>query len=82
MGKVLFGILIVVIVWLLFFAKRKLTDKHSAGQGPARGTPAAQSERMVSCVRCGVNIPESEATQDAAGKFTCGNAADCGHAPK
>ena len=82
MGKILFGVLIVVIVWLLFFARRKFTIDQTANKNGNGNKPALKSERMVSCTRCGVNIPESEAAQDADGQFACRNASACGSAAK
>lgn len=78
MGKVLFGLLIVAIVWLLFFAKRKTGRQSNADSN--KQMPA--SERMVSCQRCGVNIPESEAKQVGDGSFTCKNVSACSSAAK
>ncbi len=75
MGKVFFGLLIAVIVWLLFFAKRKVG--RSSDRGTTDAKPSAISERMVTCTRCGVNIPESESTKDPAGNYCCKNNVDC-----
>ncbi len=80
MGKVFFGLLIAAIVWLLFFAKRKLNRPSDRGTNDAK--PSTISERMVSCARCGVNIPESESTKDTSGNFCCKNNADCIGAPR
>ena len=78
MGKVLFGLLIVAIVWLLFFAKRKAGGQSNTDAN--RRAPA--SERMVSCQRCGVNIPESEAEHAVDGSFTCKNVGTCNSTQK
>lgn len=80
MGKVLFGVLIAAIVWLLFFAKRKINQ--SSDDGATTAKPAVSSERMVACARCCINIPESEATKDPDGNFRCKNNADCNSAPR
>ncbi len=78
MGKVLFGLLIVAIVWLLFFAKRKAGSQSIIDANKHKPT----SERMVSCRRCGVNIPESESERAVDGSSTCKNVAACSSAPK
>ncbi len=77
MGKVIFGILIAAIVWILFFAKRKINTDQSTTDQDGRVRQKQQPERMVSCARCGVNIPESEAEAGANGSYTCRNVNDC-----
>lgn len=84
MGKVLFVILIGVVVWLLFFAKRTLKirrDGEGAGDTPPR---SITSERMVECMRCGVHIPASEAAElvGQRGKYTCVEPERCGNFPR
>jgi hypothetical protein len=75
MGKVLFFVLIGVIVWLLFFARRGI-GKIDEGKGKSEGKSAPWSnapEQMRQCARCGVHIPVSEACELAAqrGKYSC-----------
>lgn len=78
MGKVIFGLLIAVIVWLLFFMKRKqrLSDKNADKSSTVKNS-SATLEQIVTCSRCGVNIPQSEALLQTDGKFLCANTADC-----
>jgi len=79
MGKVIFGLLIAVIVWLLFFAKRKqkLQNKQTKSSTTSHATPSAELEQIVTCSRCGVNIPQSEAAQLTDSRFVCVNPAQC-----
>lgn len=79
MGKVIFGLLIAAIVWLLFFAKRKqrLHDKQTKSSTTARVKPSAELEQIVTCARCGVNIPQSEASQQTDNTFICVNPTQC-----
>jgi hypothetical protein len=74
MGKVLFLVLIGVVVWLLFFAKRSMSIKREK-------PPATLSERMLLCNRCGVHIPASEACAIAGttGKYSCADPERCGN---
>ena len=56
MARVLFLLFLAVLVWLLF---RGLFRRQTKGESvPARSTAG---EDMVSCARCGVNLPRSEA---------------------
>ncbi|MFN5029139.1 MAG: PP0621 family protein [Burkholderiales bacterium] len=81
MGKVLFFLLIGVIVWLLFFAKR-------LGKGIRKNdAPASRSgapEQMRQCSRCGVHLPISEACELAGqrGKYSCADPANCANRPR
>jgi hypothetical protein len=81
MGKVLFFLLIGVIVWLLFFAKR-------LGKGAKKdGSPVPRSsapEQMRQCSRCGVHLPASEACELAGqrGKFSCADPDNCTNLPR
>ena len=78
MGKVIFGLLIAAIVWLLFFMKRKvrLSDKNTVEPSASQKSNAAL-EQIVTCSRCGVNIPQSEALLQTDGKFLCAKIAQC-----
>ncbi len=81
MGKVLFVLLIGVVVWLLFFAKRTLMIRRDGDAAtPRRGIAP---ERMVECMRCGVHIPASEAAElvGQRGKYTCFEPERCGNLP-
>ena len=77
MGKVIFGLLIAAMVWLLFFAKRKKNKQTLNDKNAKSSTATAQIEQIVKCVRCGVNIPQGEATKVTDNTFVCANPAQC-----
>ena len=61
MSRVLFFVLLAVVIWLLYRGATRRTGE--------RELPAARSasgEDMVSCARCGVNLPRSEARPEGA----------------
>ncbi len=83
MGKVLFLVLIGVVIWLLFFAKRigkGRDDANSASPATRRDAP----EQMRQCSRCGVHIPLSEACELAGqrGKYSCADPDNCANRPR
>lgn len=82
MGKVLFLVLIGVVVWLLFFAK-KVVKRNGARQSGAASSRDA-IEQMRQCARCGVHIPPSEACELAAqrGKYSCADPDNCANRPR
>lgn len=65
MGRVLFLLLIALVVWAL--VRNFLRRQAQAEAQPAR---SASGEDMVTCARCGVNMPRSEARADGA-RFVC-----------
>ena len=62
MGRVLFILLIALVVWGL--VRNFLRRQAQADAVPARSTAG---EDMVTCARCGVNMPRSEARADGVG---------------
>jgi uncharacterized protein len=72
MGRVLILILIGIALWWLFrgFFRSQVRD---AEKPPAQ---SAKGEDMVRCARCGVNLPRSEA-RDEAGKLVCAANPQC-----
>ena len=63
MGRlILIGIVVLLVVWLL---KRALA-------GPRKPPPPAGELKgdLVSCARCGVNLPQGEARSDG-GRYYC-----------
>ena len=73
MGRlILIGLLVFLVIWLL---RRALAGPPSGGRGPraAGEPPAAAGEEkgeLVTCARCDVNLPKSEA-RSAGGRFYC-----------
>lgn len=72
MGRVLILLLLGVAVWYLFrgFFRTQVRDERTP---PAQ---SAQGEDMVRCAKCGVNLPRSEA-RDEAGRLVCANNPQC-----
>ena len=72
MGRVLILIVIGIALWWLFrgFFRAQVRDE----QKPL--AKSAQGEDMVRCARCGVNLPRSEA-RDEAGRLVCANNPQC-----
>ncbi len=62
MGKVLLLILIGFLIYLVFRGFFKSATKKDAPPPPAN---TAKGEDMISCARCGVNLPRSEAMEEA-----------------
>ncbi|MFN4148032.1 MAG: PP0621 family protein [Rhodocyclaceae bacterium] len=56
MSKLLL-LLIVFAIVIWFFARQRKADAHS----PTVAPQPRCAEKMVSCARCGVHLPESEA---------------------
>jgi uncharacterized protein len=65
MARVLFLLFLAVLIWALFRGFFRRQTKADAAA--ARPTVA---EDMVSCARCGVNLPRSEALMDG-GRYVC-----------
>ncbi|MEW5904919.1 MAG: PP0621 family protein [Pseudomonadota bacterium] len=58
-------IFLVVAIALVYWLLRRFRQARDDGRDPA------QAEDMVSCARCGLNLPRSEALQDARGRHYC-----------
>ena len=63
MGRVLFIILLALVIWALLRNFLRRQAQAEARAAPARTTAG---EDMVTCARCGVNMPRSEARADGA----------------
>lgn len=77
MARLLLLALIGIAVWFLY----KGITKRGAGPTAGRGeedSKSTTSEDMVACIRCGVNLPKSEATL-VNGGYECADSADCAH---
>lgn len=71
MGKLIFFLLLGFIAWLLVKGLVRGRLRHDDPEARA-----ARVEDMVACARCGVNMPRSEAREEA-GKFYCLNNPQC-----
>ena len=69
MARIVLLVVIGLIAWGIFrgFFTRAQVSEKAAAQKPAR---TAAGEDMVTCARCGVNLPRSEAINDN-GVFRC-----------
>ena len=74
MARFLIFVVVGFLVWLLLRSR----IKPGAGRG-ARPPEARETEDMVACALCGVNMPRSEAREEG-GRFTCRDRASCKHA--
>ena len=72
MGRVLILILIGIALWWLFRGLFR-SQVREAEKPPSQ---SALGEDMVRCARCGVNMPRSEA-RDEAGKLVCAANPQC-----
>lgn len=71
MGRILFWLLIAVLFW--WFVKGLLKSRM---RDEAPHAHTVQGEDMVACARCGVNMPRSDAREEA-GKYFCLNNPHC-----
>ena len=67
MGRLLFFVIVAIVIWLLWKGSVRLTERPG---GPGTARNAARGEDMVTCARCGVNMPRSEAREEG-GVFVC-----------
>ena len=73
MARVLLFLVIVFLLYLLFrgFFRAQVRKKE-----PPPDATSAKGEDMVTCTRCGVNLPRSEA-QEVEGRLVCLNNPQC-----
>ena len=75
MARILLLIFIAFLVYLVFRGLfRSAAKKRGEDKTPPATTP--KGEDMVQCARCGVNLPRSEA-RDEAGRLVCQNNPHC-----
>jgi len=72
MGRIVILLIIAFLVWLVFRGFFRANTRGEA-RPPAR---TGQGEDMVACACCGVNLPRSEA-RDEAGKLVCATNPQC-----
>ena len=74
MARVLLFLIIVFLLYLLFrgFFRAQVRKKPP---GPPAAT-SAKGEDMITCARCGVNLPRSEA-HEVEGRLVCLNNPQC-----
>jgi uncharacterized protein len=68
LGRIILLILIAFAIYWLFRAWLRSQSRDDEPKPPQAHSP--QGEDMVTCTRCGVNLPRSEAVEDS-GKLVC-----------
>ena len=63
MGRLLVWLLMGLAAWWLLRPRKRVTPPGAAPRADAR---AGGAEPMVSCARCGLHLPDSEAVRDGA----------------
>ena len=78
MGRILLLILIAFAIYWLFraYLRSQARDEDPPKQSPS--SQPAKGEDMVTCTRCGVNLPRSDAREEA-GRLVCANNPGCRH---
>ena len=71
MGRILFWLVLAALAYLVF---RGMT-RNAIGDAKPRPKSVA-GEAMVACARCGVNVPRSEAREEA-GRWVCQGNPNC-----
>lgn len=74
MARILLLLVIAFVLYLLFrgFFRAQTKDKVA----PPREATSLEGEDMVTCARCGVNLPRSD-TREEAGRLVCQNNPHC-----
>lgn len=68
-------LLLLVIVFILYLLFRRFFRSQTKDDAPPPATQA-KGEDFVVCARCGVNLPRSEAREQA-GRLVCQNNPNC-----
>lgn len=76
MGRVILLILIAFAIYWLF--RSFLRSQARRDQPPPPTARSAEGEDMVTCTRCGVNLPRSEAREEE-GLLVCASNPGCRH---
>ena len=74
MGRIILLILIAFAIYWLFRAFLRSQSKDDRPPADPAATPIA--EDMITCTRCGVNLPRSE-SRDEAGALVCASNPGC-----
>jgi len=66
-------LLFVLVLAAIFWGRRLLNQLGQQGRksGRSASAPADGSEKMLSCQRCGIHVPESEGVHRGDGFFCC-----------
>lgn len=77
MARILLLLIIGFAIYLLFrgfFRSQVRRDEEEAARPPAATSP--RGEDMVTCARCGVNLPRSESREEG-GRLVCASNPGC-----
>lgn len=69
-------LLLLVIVFILYLLFRRFFRSQTKDAPPPPQANQAKAEDMVACSRCGVNLPRSDAREEA-GRLVCQNNPHC-----
>ena len=72
MARILLLLVIAFVIYLLF----RGFFRSQVGKAPPPASTSPVGEDMVTCARCGVNVPRSEAREEA-GRWTCQGNPSC-----
>jgi uncharacterized protein len=75
-GRILFFVILGLVIWLIVRGILRAQDRASR----APGAKSAQGEDMVTCAKCGVNLPRSEAREEN-GRLVCNDNPRCRAGP-
>lgn len=75
MGRIILLILIALAIYWLFRGFLRSQARRDQPPPPAR---SAEGEDMVTCTRCGVHLPRSDAREEE-GRLVCANNPGCRH---
>jgi uncharacterized protein len=66
-------LLFVLVLAAIFWGRRLLNQLGQQGRNPGRGAsrPKEGIEKMLSCQRCGIHVPESEGVHRDGAFFCC-----------
>ena len=76
MGRIILLILIAFAIYWLF--KSFLRAQAKRDEAPPPAARSTQGEDMITCARCGVNLPRSDAREEE-GRLVCANNPGCRH---
>lgn len=72
MLKILLTLAVVVIALMMWFGKGRTRTQRRTPPTPAPRQAPSPPQAMLSCVRCGVHLPQSDVFLDDSGRAFCG----------
>jgi len=74
MGKILFWLAVLALVWIGWRVVTAQRKSHNGGQDGAPSRPAKDAVQMTQCAYCGVHSPASDAVTGSDGRTYCSSA--------